>query len=264
MTYKIPRQLLEGAIAAIAIAIPTNIVLAQNANDQASADDGNQIMVGAGMLFTESPFEGEGTLSNPIPLIRAQFGPAYVDALEAGLTYEPVPGPISPFISAFVAGRITPARDRQDFTVDAGIRVGISGELGELSAEYRRDITGEFEGEEFQLRYAYPFDLGALTLVPSAQVNWLNEKTANHMYGVTEAQRERAISKNREVILPVAPITEDATNIGASVTALYSVGGGVTLIGVLSGTYLDEAIHNSPAIYQKWESTAIVGIAYSF
>lgn len=240
------------------------VAKARDAADQGETAEDNRIMVGGGVLLTKSPFKGEGTLANPIPLVSAQFGPAYVDGLEAGFTFEPLDGPVSPFASAFVAGRMTPARDRQEFTADAGIRLGLRGAMGELSGEFRRDITGEFEGSEYQLRYAYPINMGDLTIIPSAQVNWLDKETANHMYGVTAAQRAKAISKKRKVILPVAPITESATNLGGALTATYSMGGGLTLIGVLSGTYLDKSIHESPAIDQKWESTAIIGVAYSF
>lgn len=264
MNAKMPRCTVAPVLVSIFALLIPHAAIAQNASDGADSDSGNEIMVGGGVLFTESPFEGEGTLSNPLPLVRAKFGPAYLDGLEAGVTFEAASGPITPYISAFVAGRITPARDRQEFTADAGIRVGISGELGDLSAEYRRDITGEFKGEEYQLTYAYPMNMGDFTLVPSAQINWLDQETANHMYGVTEGQRTKAIRKKREVILPVAPITDKATNLGGSITATYSMGSSVTLIGVLSGTYFDKSIHQSAAIDQKWESTAILGIAYSF
>ena len=264
MNTKMPRRTVAPVLASAFALLASHAANAQNTLDGAGSGESNEIMVGTGVLLTESPFEGEGTLSNPIPLIRAQFGPVYIDGLEAGVTFEAASGPITPYISAFVAGRVTPARDRQKFTADAGVRVGVSSVLGELSGEYRRDITGEFKGEEFQLTYAYPINMGDFTLVPSAQINWLDQETANHMYGVTEGQRAKAISKNREVILPVAPITDKATNLGGSITATYSMGSGVTLIGVLSGTYFDKSIHQSPAIDQKWESTAILGIAYSF
>lgn len=260
---KLGRAATCALLPALVLAAP-QAVQAQGAADAGDAGQGSQIIVGGGVLLTKSPFKGEETLANPIPIISAQFGPAYIDGLEAGVNFEPVPGPISPFVSAFVAGRMTAARDRQKFTADGGVRVGIKGEIGELSGEFRRDISGEFKGSEYQLRYAYPINMGDLTIIPSAQVNWLDKETANHMYGVTAAQRAKAIAKKRNVILPVAPITDKATNLGGSLTATYAMGGGVTLIGVLSGTYLDKSIHKSPAIDQKWESTAIIGVAYSF
>lgn len=264
MFHKNQRRFSACVVLPIAALMTATSAAARDASDPDGGERGSRIMVGGGVLLNESPFKGEGTLANPIPLVMAEFGPVYIDGVEAGLTFEPLSGPVVPFVSLFVAGRITPAQDRQEFTADGGVRVGLRGEMGELSAEYRRDITGEFKGSEYQLSYAYPINMGDLTIIPSAQVNWLDKETANHMYGVTAQQRAEAISKKRKVILPVAPITDKATNLGGALTATYSMGGGVTLIGVLSGTYLDKSIHKSPAIDQKWESTAILGLAYSF
>lgn len=251
-------------LAPLALLMAPQTAMAQTPTNQGDVGKDRLAMVGGGVLLMQSPFKGEGTLANPIPLISAEFGPVYLNGIEAGVQFAPIPGPISPFAAAFVAGRVQTGRDRRDFTVDAGVRVGIRGEIGELTGEYRHDITGEFSGGEFQLRYSYPITMGDFTLIPSAQVNWLDKDTANHMYGVTAANRARAISKKRKVILPVAPIVESATNVGGGLTATYSLGGGVTLIGLLTGTYLDKSIHKSPAIDQKWESSAVLGVTYSF
>lgn len=257
-------KILCGALTPVLALLAPHIAMAQNPAAQPDVEAGDQIMVGGGVLLMKSPFVGEGTLANPIPLVQAQFGPAYIDGVEAGLIFEPLSSPVQPFAAGFVAARVTPGRDRQELTVDAGVRIGVRGAFGELSGEYRRDISGEFKGGEYQLRYAIPIHMGNFTLTPSAQVNWLDRKTADHMYGVTAAQRAKAIRKKRKVILPVAPISEKATNFGGALTGTYSLGGGLTLIGLLSGTYLDEAIHKSPALDQKWESTAILGVAYAF
>ncbi len=248
----------------MAFALLPTAVSAQS-NDAANQEgNDNHISVGAGVLFLESPFKGENTLTYPLPLVSIKQGPLYFEALEAGATFDRQTGPVTPSVSAFVAGRTTAARDRQTFTVDAGVRVGLSGDFGELSGEYRRDITGKFNGGEFAVRYAYPINAGKLTLIPSAQINWLDRKTANHMYGVTAGQRAKAIAKNRSVILPVAPITEKAMNLGGSLTGVFAVNDRISLIAVMSGTYLDKSIYKSPAIDQKWESSAIVAVAYRF
>ena len=264
MNHKRLGHILASILTPMAALMMPHGAVAQNPTDQADAAADKQFMVGVGVVQIQSPFKGEGTLVYPAPLISAKFGPAYIEGIEAGLKFQPIPGPISPFASAFVAGRMQTGRDRRDFTVDAGVRVSIGGKFGELTGEYRRDISGEFKGGEFQIRYAYPISMGDFTLTPSAQVNWLDKETANHMYGVTAAQRARAITKQRKVILPVAPILEKARNIGGVLTGTYSVGGGVTLIGVLNSTYLDKPIRNSAAIDKKWESSAILGVTYSF
>ena len=84
MNATMPRRTAAPVLASIFALLTPHTAIAQEVRDGAATDASNQIMVGAGVLFTESPFEGEGTLSNPIPLIRAKFGPAYLDGLEAG------------------------------------------------------------------------------------------------------------------------------------------------------------------------------------
>ena len=84
------------------------------------------------------------------------------------------------------------------------------------------------------------------------------------MYGVTAAQRAKMIANKRSVILPVAPITEKALNLGGDISMSVNLSERLLLIGVLSGAYLDKTIHKSPAIDKKWEAQAIMGIAYKF
>ncbi|WP_439568956.1 MipA/OmpV family protein [Sphingopyxis sp.] len=244
------------AIAAIAsfAALPTN----------AQEPDDNHISVGVGALMIESPFEGEGTQIFPLPMLSIKQGPLYLEGGEVGVQLDTPLGDVIPSAQLFVAARNTVARDRQKITADAGARLALSSSLGDLSAEYRHDITGTFDGGEFILRYQLPISIGRVTISPAAQVNFLDRATANHMYGVTAKQRARAIRKGRDVILPVAPITDSAMNLGGDITTTFQISERLTMIGVLGGTYLDKAIHRSAAIDQKWESQAIVGLIYNF
>lgn len=226
--------------------------------------DGNHISVGAGALMIESPFKGEDTRVMPLPILSIKQGPLYLEGGEAGVELDTPLGDLTPSAQLFVAARNTVARDRQKITADAGARLALSSSLGDLSAEYRHDITGTFDGGEIILRYRLPITIGRVTISPGAQVNFLDRATANHMYGVTAKQRARAIRKGRDVILPVAPITDSAMNLGGDITTTFQISDRLTLIGVLGGTYLDKAIHRSAAIDQKWESQAVLGLIYNF
>lgn len=230
----------------------------------AQEPDDNHVSVGVGALMIESPFDGEDTQTFPLPMLSIKHGPLYLEGGEVGVELDAPIGDVSPSAQLFVAARNTVARDRQKITADAGARLALSSSLGDLSAEYRHDITGTFDGGEFILRYQLPINLGRFTISPAAQVNFLDRATANHMYGVTAKQRARAIRKGRDVILPVAPITDSAMNLGGDITATFQISERLTMIGVLGGTYLDKAIHRSAAIDQKWESQAILGLIYNF
>lgn len=249
------------AISAIAAfsALPA---AAQEANQNRT--DENHISVGVGALVIESPFSGEDSRVFPLPILSIKHGPLYLEGGEAGVALDAPLGDLIPSAQLFVAARNTVARDRHKITADAGGRLALSSSLGELSAEYRHDITGTFDGGEFILRYRLPINIGRVTISPAAQVNFLDRATANHMYGVTAKQRARAIRKGRDVILPVAPITDSAMNLGGDITTTFQISDRLTIVGVLGGTYLDKAIHRSAAIDQKWESQAVLGLIYNF
>ncbi|HEV7340780.1 MAG TPA: MipA/OmpV family protein [Sphingopyxis sp.] len=226
--------------------------------------DDNHIRVGVGALMIEAPFKGEDTRIFPLPILSIKQGPLYLEGGEAGVALDaPIAG-FTPSLQLFVAARNTVARDRQKITADGGARIGLTSSLGTLSAAYRHDITGTFDGGEFILRYQVPIEMGRVTISPAAQISFLDRATANHMYGVTTKQRARAIRKGRDVILPVAPITDNAMNLGGDITATFQISDRLTMVGVLGGTYLDKTIHRSAAIDQKWESQAVVGLIYSF
>lgn len=251
-------------LAAIAISAFNAVPAGAQESDDGQASDDNYVSVGIGAMSIESPFRGEDARVLPLPILSIKQGAFYFEGAETGVKFGTSASGLTPSVQAFVAARNTVARDRQKFTADAGARLTLGSKLGDLSAEYRHDITGTFDGGEFSLRYQLPINLGRFTLSPAAQVNFLDQATANHMYGVTAKQRARSIRKGRDVILPVAPIADSATNFGTDLTATYRISDKLTLIGVFANTYLDKAIRRSPAIDRKCESQAIVGLTYSF
>lgn len=250
------------AITAIATFNAAPAIAQESGDNHASSD--NYVSVGIGAMSIESPFSGENERVLPLPILSIKQGAFYFEGAETGLKLDTSVSGLTPSVQAFVAARNTVARDRQKFTADAGARLTLGSKLGDLSAEYRHDITGTFDGGEVILRYQLPINLGRFTIRPAAQVNFLDQATANHMYGVTAKQRARAIRKGRGVILPIAPITDSATNFGTDLTATYQISDKLTLIGVFANTYLDRSIRRSPAIDRKSESQAFVGLTYSF
>jgi outer membrane scaffolding protein for murein synthesis (MipA/OmpV family) len=231
-------------------------------NDENQND--NHIAIGAGALLQRAPFNGAKTEAFPLPLISVKQGAFYFEAAETGVHFEEEFAGITPSIDLFVVARGTSGQDREKISADAGARISLSTKVGTLSGEFRHDITGKFKGSEVIARYSHPISTGRFTITPALQASWLGRRTANYMYGVTPAQRAKMIAKGRSVILPVAPITDDALNLGGDISMSVQLSERLILIGMLSGTYLDKSIHRSAAIDQKWESQAITGIAYKF
>lgn len=235
-----------------------------HAQETKETQSDNHIAIGIGAIQQDAPFKGAKTRTFPLPLISIKQGPFYFETAEAGVQFEKGLDGVKPSIDLFIAARGTSGQDREKITADAGARVSLATDFGTLSGEFRRDITGKFKGSEIIGRYSYPISTGRFTITPAFQASWLDRRTANYMYGVTAAQRTKMIANRRSVILPVAPITGKALNLGGDISMAVQLSDRITLIGVVGGTYLDKSIRKSAAIDQEWESQGVLGISYRF
>ena len=235
-----------------------------HAQENVEDENDNHISVGVGVLLQKGPFNSAETQAFPLPIISIKQGAFYFETAETGIRLSKNFGDVSPSIDLFIAARSPSGQDREKLTADVGARISLATELGTLSGEMRHDITDKFNGSEMSLRYSYPISMGKLTITPAVQATWLDRKTANYMFGVTSAQRAKMIAKERRVILPVAPINGDAHNLGGEISMALQLSDRLMLVGVIGGTYLDKSIHRNPAIDQKWDAQALMGIAYRF
>ena len=248
-------------LTAVAICSPLTILHAQeNGDDQ----NNNHIAIGFGVVSQHSPFNSASSQTLPIPLISIKQGAFYLETAEAGIHFDKDLGGITPSLDLFIAARSPLGKDRQKLSGDAGARISIDTKLGRLSGEFRHDVSDKFKGSEIITRYSVPISIGKFTFTPAVQASWLDQKAANYMYGVTAAQRARMIRKERSVILPVAPITDEALNLGGDISMAVQLSERLTLIAVVSATYLDKSIHRSAAIEQKWDAQSALGVSYRF
>jgi MipA family protein len=235
-----------------------------HAKENVEEMDGNHIALGVAVVSQHSPFNSASSQTLPIPLISIKQGAFYVETAEAGVHLDKDLGGITPALDLFIAARSPSGRDRQKLSADVGARISFDTKLGRLSGEVRHDVSGKFKGSEIIARYSVPFSIGRVTFTPAVQASWLDQKAANYMYGVTAAQRARMIRKERRVVLPVAPITDEALNLGGDISMALQVSERLTLIALVGGAYLDKSIHRSAAIEQKWEAQSALGVTYRF
>jgi MipA family protein len=248
-------------LTALAIVSPLPVLHAQeNGDDQ----NDNHIAVGVGVVSQHSPFNSAASQTLLIPLISIKQGVFYVETAEAGIHFDKDLGGVTPSLDLFVAARSPLGKDRQKLSADAGVRISVDTKLGKLSGEFRHDVSDKFKGSEIIARYSVPLSMGKFTFTPAVQASWLDQKAANYMYGVTAAQRARMIRKERSVILPIAPITEEALNLGGDISMALQLSERLTLIALVGGAYLDKSIQRSAAIEQKWEAQSALGVTYRF
>ena len=253
-------------LVAFILAATAGPVMAQDMPAQDGVAQGeNRVVVGVGALIYGSPFKGEGTTISPVPMLSIRQGMFYVDGLEAGFRLEPVKdGPVRPSLDIFGAARAITGNDREKITGDVGARLSLASDYGTLSISYRRDATDTFNGGEAIARYFIDFPIGPVTIAPGLQASWLDRKTGNHMYGISPKQRQKMITKKREVILPVYVVNDSSLNLGGDITVTAKLSDRIVAIGYVSGAYLDRPIRANPGLRDKCETQALIGLAYRF
>ncbi len=249
-------RLALAVLTAAAVSAPAALAVAQESEDV--------LIVGAGVLAYQSPFQGEDGLVTPIPLVIARRGAVYAEGLELGATWRPggASAPLS--VDVFIAARALTGESREKVTADAGVRVAWETGAGVLSADYRHDVTGEFDGGEATVRLERAFQVGPATITPGVQIAWQDRAAANHMYGVSADQRRKMIEDDADVILPVFEVREGGTNIGADLTVLWPVNDRLIAIAQIGALRLGDSARENPGLRRDYEAQALLGLGYRF
>jgi outer membrane protein len=231
----------------------------------AADESGDDLVVGAGALVYRSPFKGEGVSVFPIPIVVARRGAAYIDGLEAGVTYAPAPnGDYAFSVDAFVAARALPGESREQITADLGVRASLAAPAGTVSVDYRRDVTGEFDGGEAVFRYEFTVPVGRVLVTPGLQAAWQDRATADHMYGVSADQRRKMIDDGAKVVPALFDVREGGVNLGADLTVLWPVSDRIVAVAQVGGAYLGDSVRENPGLRDDFEVQALIGVGYRF
>ncbi len=220
---------------------------------------------GIGLLY-DSPFGAEGTSFNAFPYISYRGERFYLQGLEAGYRLLPPPENADDLhlsLDVIVAARNLAGSSRDKITADAGARLGLHGGFGSLSATLLQDVTDTHNGQEISLAYSYSFTSDKLTVTPGIEATWQSRKLANHMWGVTEAQRDKMREKG-DPLLPFYQLSDDVINYSASLMAVYRFDDRWSIIAFGNGTYLDDKVRDNPGITRDYDLTVGFGIGYSF
>ncbi|WP_262691907.1 MipA/OmpV family protein [Kordiimonas aestuarii] len=221
---------------------------------------------GIGLLY-ESPFGAEGTSFNAFPYVSYRGERFYLQGLEAGYRLLPPrgnPNDVHVSFDIIASARTLAGSSRDKITADAGVRLGLHGGFGSLTASFLQDVTDTHNGQEVSVGYSYSFRSGRLTVTPGISASWQSRKLANHMWGVTVKQRAKMIEDGKDAILPVYQLSDDVINYSAELTALYRVGDRWSVIAFGSSTYLDDKVWANPGITKKYDLTLGFGVGYSF
>lgn len=221
--------------------------------------------VGALGIAYATPFEAEKTDYLPVPYLSYRGDRFFIDGTGMGyhLLKPAENSDLSLGVDIIAGARMLPGQSRSKVTADLGLRATIAGSFGALELTGLHDVTDTSNGMELMANYGYDITFDKLTITPSVGVTWQNRKMANYMWGVTQAQQDKMIEKDKPV-LPVYQPDDSILNYNAGITAVYSMSNSWTLIGFAQGAYLDKSIRNNPGIDKDYEMSVGLGVAYNF
>ncbi|MCK0069781.1 MipA/OmpV family protein [Kordiimonas laminariae] len=241
------------------------LILVASSGGVMGQEGGERWQVGAVGLLYDSPFELEDTQLRLFPSISYQSSSLYLQGLEAGyhLLTPNYRNNLQLSADIFVAARGVAGQSRSAFALDAGLRARLGGRLGFVEAEFRQDITGQYNGQEVSLGYGYRFVLGELAFIPSVRASWNSQKLGNFSYGVTAEQRER-MRENGELLLPLFRVEESFINYSVNIFTTYQITDRIRFIGFGSAVLLADTVTDNPGITDDYEISAGFGVSYSF
>ena len=138
----------------------------------------------------------------------------------------------------------------------AGAKIEWRNPLVDVSAEWLSDISGNSEGQQFNLGLERTWVFGQrLILTPRVVASWQDDKYVDYHYGV----RTHEVRVDRPVF-----IGESAVNIEYGLRGIYMFDRHNALFLDLGATSLAQEIKDSPLVDSSTESRMIVGYRYQF
>lgn len=229
--------------------------------------------LGVGAIATDSPYAGEGTRVNPIPLISYQGERFFFQGITTGWRFIrsdsfELAAIAKLRLDGFDIDDLSKQKlaanglnyrqlDDRDDSFDAGVSAKWSGMAGELEIELLADVTDTSGGQEFSIQYGYPLHLGQTMVTPAVGVTYLSKDMANYYYGTldTEVARGALNYKPDAVTIP---------HVGVNV--MRFLGDNWSMIAFVRYSLLPDELKDSPFLEPDSDGVAsvLIGVQRSF
>ena len=250
-----------GQTLAVAVML-TACTAAFGADEDDGARSGCICGLGAAAAVESKPYRGEGTKTDPIPLIS--YENRWIRLLGPNLDFKFTPGPLSlaarlnyEFDSGYKASDASNLKGMAERKPGlwAGPAVKWHNELADITASYLFDATNDSKGQKATLAVEHSFRFGNFEWVPIVSVTELNHKYVDYYYGVraTEATATRAAYKGKS-----------ATNFDAAFRTSYLFANKHLVFMQLGVTQLGSAVKDSPIVGRSVEPHMWLGYIYRF
>lgn len=229
-----------------------------------------ELGIGLGVSASDSPYAGEGTRINPLPLIlfegdrfffRGNSGGVHLfkgeafnlDAI-AALRMDGIDKKDFGTAELALNGIDRALLEDRDDSLDLGLSANWAGSAGEFEFTAKADVTGASEGYELSARYGYDFRVWGGHLTPSISVSHLSKDMANYYYGTLD----------EEVARGVVDYKPDAVTIPTvGITYVRPIGEAWTFMGRVEYSALPNEITDSPLLERDTDGVGTIMIGFS-
>ncbi len=219
--------------------------------------------IGAASRIEHSPYLGEGTRGDLLPVYLYEGRRFYLHAYRAGIKYEPVPTQrfdlfITHRFEGMSSQSLPPALaglSRRDTGVDVGASWRWQGRYGALSGEFLHDALDASRGAELRLGYDYDWRSGRLRLQPQLGIAWRSARLNNYYYGVSD---DEAIAGR--------PAYRAGAGFNSSIGlfASWDITPNARVFGSLGLTRWSNEVRASPIVEHRSQLTGMFGVMYDF
>lgn len=218
--------------------------------------------LGLGVGTESQPYTGVENKTRALPLIF--FENRYVRVLGLGGDLKlPNAGPVSFALRVRYSpdgykesdAPILSGMETRKGAILAGGALAWRTDFGIVSAEALGDVSGASHGEQFKLGFDKPLRLGNFSVTPHVAAVWLDRKTVDYYYGVTDAEARvgRAQYDGRSTV-----------NSEFGVRTGYALAPNQIVTLDVGATVYGSAIKNSPLVDRSSQTSVRLGYVYRF
>lgn len=228
--------------------------------------------IGIGASIFDSPYAGEGTRIQPLPLINYEGKHLFLRGTSGGVhLYQTSQFTFDAILSARLSGfdisdlgrselldngvDASLLSDRDD-GLDAGIRATFGSGWGAIALQAVQDISDTSDGHEISLNYRYRWMFNQTAITANAGASWMSADLGGYYFGILDKEVSRGVSaySPRSAVIP---------SIG--MTLVHTIGSSKwQIIGSAEYQFLPSEFRNSPLIDHDGMGRVLVGLSRRF
>lgn len=227
---------------------------------------GGELTLGIAMNAERSMYKGVNSEIDPAPFFAYHNGPLHIiayDSFDAVFDlYENSPFFVGLKGTMWMDSGYHP--DDSDFLkgmyeletlYSAGLELGIKVAGVETSLEIMQDVSGEHDGQQVELAFAYQWTAAGCEWQPQLSLTWMSSEAVDYFYGISS----REAREDRPAYSPRA-----SYEIGAELLIQRPLFGNFSVIGLFEISTYGTEITDSPLVEEDFEIEGAIGVAYSF